>query len=69
MIADQNFYDMFYVFFYPTASATAEDENCANGPTLLFYLQLHWFFKFHFSVLLKIYLFEMKNGYKFFGSF
>ena len=48
MIADQNFYDM---FFYPTASAmaygqrskfvrakhlaTAEGENCAYGPTML----------------------------------
>ena len=49
MIADQNFYDIFYIF-YPTASATAygqrpkfvraehsataEDENCTYGPTL-----------------------------------
>ena len=31
MIADQNFYD---TFFYFTISATAEDENCAYGPTL-----------------------------------
>jgi hypothetical protein len=23
MIADQNFYDIFFMFFYPTASATA----------------------------------------------
>ena len=51
MIADQNFYDMFYIF-YPTASATAygqrlefvmeehsasaEGENCAYGPTLYY---------------------------------
>jgi hypothetical protein len=51
MIADQNFYDIFFMFFYPTASATAygrrpkfvraehsataEGENCAYGPTLL----------------------------------
>jgi hypothetical protein len=51
MIADQNFYDICFTFFYPTASATAygrrqkfvsaehsataEDENCAYGPTLL----------------------------------
>ena len=50
MIADQNFYDIFFIFFYSTASAiaygrrpkfvraeysaTAEDENCAYGPTL-----------------------------------
>jgi hypothetical protein len=50
MIADQNFYDIFLWFFYPTASATAygqwpkfvraehsapaEGENCAYGPTL-----------------------------------
>ena len=50
MIADQNFYDIFFTFFYPTASATAygqrpkfvraehsataEGENCAYGPTL-----------------------------------
>jgi hypothetical protein len=50
MIADQNFYDMFYIFFSPMAlataygqrpkfvrakhSATAEGENCAYGPTL-----------------------------------
>ena len=50
MIADQNFYDTFFTFFYPTASATAygrrpkfvraeysataEGENCAYGPTL-----------------------------------
>ena len=50
MIADQNFYDIFFAFFYPTASATAygqrpkffraehsataEGENCAYGPTL-----------------------------------
>jgi hypothetical protein len=52
MIADQNFYDIFFTFFYPTASATAygrrpkfvraeylataEGENCAYGPTLIF---------------------------------
>ena len=51
MIADQNFYDICFMFFYPTASATAygqrpkfvraehsataEGENCAYGPTLL----------------------------------
>ena len=50
MIADQNFYDIIFTFFYPTASATAYDqrpkfvraehsattegENCAYGPTL-----------------------------------
>ena len=50
MIADQNFYDLCFTFFYPTASATAygqrpkffraehsataEGENCAYGPTL-----------------------------------
>ena len=50
MITDQNFYDICYMFFYPTASATvygrrpkffmaehsatAEGENCAYGPTL-----------------------------------
>ena len=44
MIADQNFYDIW--FFYPTASATAygrrpmfvraEGENCAYGPTLIY---------------------------------
>ena len=50
MIADQNFYDTSFTFFYPTASATAysqrpkffraehlataEGENCAYGPTL-----------------------------------
>ena len=33
MIADQNFYDMSYVF-NPKASAMAEGENCAYGPTL-----------------------------------
>ena len=52
MIADQNFYDIFFAFFYPTASATAygqrpkfvrakhsataKGENCAYGPTLTF---------------------------------
>ena len=52
MIADQNFYDICFRFFYPTASATAygqmpkfvraehsataEGENCAYGPTLYF---------------------------------
>ena len=52
MIADQNFYDICFTFFYPTASAmayrqrpqfvsdkhsaTAEGENCAYGPTLSF---------------------------------
>ena len=49
MIADQNFYAIFFMFFYPTAtaygrrpkfvrakhSAMAEGENCAYGPTLL----------------------------------
>ena len=50
MIADQNFYDVCFAFFNPTASATAkgqrlkfsraehsataEGENCAYGPTL-----------------------------------
>ena len=44
MIADQNFYDICFKFFYPTASATkfvraehsatAEGENCAYGPTM-----------------------------------
>ena len=50
MIADQNFYDICFTFFYPTASATAygqspkfvraehsataEGDNCAYGPTL-----------------------------------
>ena len=34
MIADQNIYDMCFTFFYPTASAMAEGENCAFGPTL-----------------------------------
>ena len=50
MIADQNFYDICFRFFYPTASATAygrrskfvmaehsataEGENCGYGPTL-----------------------------------
>ena len=29
MIADQNFYDTCFTIFYPTASATAKDENCA----------------------------------------
>ena len=49
MIADQNFYDIFFTFFYPTASATAygqrpkfvrakhsataEGKNCAYGQT------------------------------------
>ena len=52
MIADQNFYDICFMFFYPTASAMAYDqrpkffraehsamaegENCAYGPTLVF---------------------------------
>ena len=47
MIADQNFYDICFTFFYPMASATAErsatakhsataeGENCAYGPTLV----------------------------------
>ena len=35
MIADQNFYDICFLFFYPTASATAEGENCAYSPTLV----------------------------------
>ena len=50
MIADQNFYNICFAFFNPTASATAygqrpkfsraahsataEGENCAYGPTL-----------------------------------
>ena len=50
MIADQNFYDIIFTFFYPMASATAEGwrlkfvrakhlamakgENCTYGPTL-----------------------------------
>ena len=50
MIADQNFYDICFTFFYPTALATAygrrpkfvmakhsamaEGENCTYGPTL-----------------------------------
>ena len=50
MIADQNFYDIIFTFFYPTASttaygwrpkfvraqhlATAEVENCAYDPTM-----------------------------------
>ena len=50
MIADQNFHDTCFTIFYPTASATAygqrpkffraehsataEGENCSNGPTL-----------------------------------
>ena len=54
MIAIQNFYDMYFTFFYPTASdtvygrrpkffraehsATAEGENCAYGPTLTYIL-------------------------------
>ena len=52
MIADQNFYDICFMFFYPTASATAygqrpkffraehsataEGENFTYGPTLDF---------------------------------
>ena len=51
MIANQNFYYIYFTFFYPTASATAygwrpkfvraehlataEGENCAYGPKLL----------------------------------
>ena len=51
MIADQNFYDICFEFFYPTASAmayrqspkfvgtkhsaTAKGENCAYGPILI----------------------------------
>ena len=34
MIADQNFYDISFTFFIPTASATAEGENCTYGLTL-----------------------------------
>ena len=50
MIADQNFYDIYFIYFYPTASAMvygrrqnfviaehsamAEGKNCAYGPTL-----------------------------------
>jgi hypothetical protein len=53
MIADQNFYDTCFTFFYPTAAftaygqrpnffraehlATAEGGNCAYGPTPNFY--------------------------------
>ena len=56
MIADQNFCDICFTFFYPTASATvygprpkffraehsatAEGENCTYGPTLL--RSNHW---------------------------
>ena len=36
IIADQNFFDIFLMFFYPTASATAEGENCVYGPILVF---------------------------------
>ena len=52
IIADQNFYDICFMLFYPTASAmaygqrpkivraensaTAEGENCAYGPTLIY---------------------------------
>ena len=35
MVAGQNFYDTCFTISYPMASATAEDENCAYGPTLL----------------------------------
>ena len=51
IFADQNFYDVYLLSFYPTASATAygqrpkffraehsataEGENCAYGPTLI----------------------------------
>ena len=51
MVADQNFYDICFTFFYPTASATAYDqrpkflmaehsataegENWTYGPTLV----------------------------------
>ena len=54
MIDDQNFYDICFIFFDPTASAmaygqrpkfvrakhsaTAEGTNCAYGPTLLYSL-------------------------------
>ena len=57
MTADQNFYDIHFTFFYPTASATAygqrpkfvraehsataEGENCAYGPTLLFTIKIN----------------------------
>ena len=53
MIADQNFYDTCFTIFYPTAlataygwrpnffmaehSATAKGENCAYGPTLIWW--------------------------------
>ena len=33
MIADQNFYDVCFMVFYPRASAMAEDENCTYGNT------------------------------------
>ena len=36
MITDQNFYEICFTVFYPNAFATAEGENCAYGPTLLF---------------------------------
>ena len=58
MIADQNFYDICFKFFHPTASATAygrrpkfvrakhsamaEGENCPYGPTLYC-----WVYKLH----------------------
>ena len=53
MIADQNFYDICFTFFYPTAYgqrpkcvrakhlATAEGENCAYGPTLALFMKLN----------------------------
>ena len=59
MIAIQNFYDMYFTFFYPTASdtvygrrpkffraehlATAEGENWVYGPTLVLSLIRNWF--------------------------
>ena len=34
MIAGQIFYDIFFTFFYPTASATAEGENWVSCSAL-----------------------------------
>ena len=58
MIADQNFYDICFTFFYLTASATAEGENCAYCPTLnflvllpckIFESRLKYIKKFHYN--------------------
>ena len=65
MIADQSFYAIFFMFFYPTASATAYSqrpkfvraehkatavgENCAYGPTLLYRLILKKMEKYKIS--------------------